>query len=89
MKALLCFKYPGFKFGSPLYTSKPTAYTFLLSRASIKASSSTISPLATFVTTAPFGKYSKVSLLIKFIVYFDAGQHTDKTSETDNKLFKS
>ena len=41
------------------------------------------------ILNQPLGKYSKVSLFIKFIVSLDAGQHTDKTSDTDNKLFKS
>ena len=40
-----------------------------------------MSPRATFVTTAPLGKCSIVSLLIKLIVSLDAGQQTDKTSE--------
>ena len=69
--------------GSPLkYTSKPAGYSLLLFNASIKASSSTISPRATFVITAPVGKYSTVSLLIKFSVSFVAGQQIDNTSET-------
>ena len=55
-------------------------------KASINASSSTISPLATLVMTAPFGKYSTVSLLIIFSVSFVAGQQIDKTSETEKRL---
>ena len=47
-----------------------------------------MSPLATLVITAPVGKYSTVSLLIKFIVSLVAGQQIDKTSDTENKLFK-
>ena len=46
-----------------------------------------MSPLATLVITAPFGKYSNVSLLIKFLVSFVAGQLMESTSETENKLF--
>ena len=42
---------------------------------------------ATLVITAPFGKYSTVSLLIKFSVSFVAGQHIDRTSETEKRLF--
>ena len=51
-----------------------------------EASSSTISPRATFVITAPLGKYSTVSLFIKFSVSFVAGQQIDKTSETEKRL---
>ena len=40
-----------------------------------------MSPLATFVITAPEGKYSNVFLLIRFSVSFVAGQQIDKTSE--------
>ena len=38
--------------------------------------------------SAPFGKYSTVSLLIKFTVSFVAGQQIDNTSETEKRLFK-
>ena len=45
-----------------------------------------MSPRATFVITAPVGKYSNVSLLIKFSVSFVAGQQIDNTSETPKRL---
>ena len=48
-----------------------------------------MSPLATLVTTAPGGKYSKVSLLIRSVVSLVAGQQTDSTSETFRKLLRS
>ena len=45
-----------------------------------------MSPLATLVTTAPLGNFSSASLFIKLTVSLEAGQHTDNTSDTDNKL---
>ena len=47
-----------------------------------------MSPRATLVITAPVGKYSKVSSLIKFSVSFVAGQQIDNTSETPKRLYK-
>ena len=40
-----------------------------------------MSPLAILVTIAPLGKYSIVSLFMRFIVSFDAGQQIDNTSD--------
>ena len=40
----------------------------------------------TLVITAPFGKYSTVSLLIIFSVSLVAGQQIDNTSETEKRL---
>ena len=79
-KRLSSFKYSSFIFGSPLYTSSPSAKIFPLFIAWIIALSSMMSPLAALATTALSGKNLIVSSLSKFVVSAVAGQLMDKNS---------